>query len=215
MRHPIRLAVAVLSLTAALAACADGLVQPTVQAPDGPARAALPEQIEPIEPIEPIDPCQYSIEGCGGSEPPTYTPIPPFSPPPRPYEQADVPLYYGSVPNPAQCNQVPHARWGFSNDVVQGATIYMTGVVVRNTRVNFYIYDVSGNLVRTHLTRPSGSNCVVAHENEGLTTWGMAPGYYYVYASYYSIFDYYYSYETTYGYPAGVIGRFIGPLRVR
>jgi hypothetical protein len=39
------------------------------------------------------------------------------------------------------------------------------------------------------------------------------PGYYYVYASYWSLFNY--GYEPTYGWPTGVTGRHIATIRIR
>ncbi|HEU0051602.1 MAG TPA: hypothetical protein VFQ39_00450, partial [Longimicrobium sp.] len=149
---------------------------------------------------------------CGPTEPPqTY---PPFDPPARPFETADVPVIYGGFNWQTQsCNQIAHVKIAFSNDVYQGTTLYVGGVVVKGSYANVYFYDVSGNLVMTHATQRARDNCVIHHEPEAFSTWGLSPGYYYVYASYWTLTNY--GYESTYGWPTAVVGRHIATLRIR
>ena len=122
--------------------------------------------------------------GTGGT-----TTIPPFDPPAPPFLFANLPIFATNV-NPLfsySCGQVPHAFTAFSNDFPRGTTIFGTGVVVPHTVANFGIYNVIGQLVKTHLTRPAQDNCVISHEPETIDTSGLVPGYYYVYASFWKL----------------------------
>ena len=78
---------------------------------------------------------------------------------------------------------------------------------------NVYFYDVNGQLVKTHATQRARDNCVIHHEPEAISTWDLAPGYYYIYASYWSLVNY--GYESTYGWPTGIVGRKIATIRIR
>jgi len=196
----------------AVSACADAVVQP--QAADIEARAMIEPIDRPIDEQPCIDidcnpepdPCAY---GC--YEPPT---IPPFDPPPAPFDRAEVPLIYGGFGWQTQsCNQIAHVKIAFSNDVVRGTTLYVGGVVVKGAYSNVYFYDVNGNLVKTHATQRAHDNCVIYHEPETISTWDLNPGYYYVYASYWSLANY--GYESTYGSPTGIVGRKIATIRIR
>ena len=215
MRYRLILsALAAISFAGGLSACADAVVQPQT-ADEIQVRNLIEEQIAPIDeqPCLDIncgepepDPCAY---GCY-----TPTPIPPFDPPPAPYRTADVPLIYGGFGWQTQsCNQIAHVKIAFSNDVVQGTTLYVAGVVVKGAYSNVYFYDASGNLVKTHATQRARDNCVIHHEPEAFSTWDLAPGYYYVYASYWSLTNY--GYESTYGSPTGIVGRLIATIRIR
>jgi hypothetical protein len=111
-----------------------------------------------------------------------------------------------------RCGQPTHV-WvrttGTPHDVIDpGATIWFTGVVVPYTNVDFRMYDAAGALRLQHTTRAAGSNCVIAHEPEARATYGLEPGVYAVYASYYHL-D-----------PSGAViyhlrDRFVQHLRVR
>jgi hypothetical protein len=208
MRYrPIRLAAAILSL-AAFWGCSDAVVQPQLET-EPQARALAQEPIYE----EPIDPCyDCNPEPCYDCPEPE--PIPPFNPPPRPYETADVPLIYGGFNwQTLSCNQIAHVKIAFSNDVVRGTTLYVGGVVVRGAYSNVYFYDVNGQLVKTHATQRARDNCVIHHEPEAISTWDLTPGYYYIYASYWSLVNY--GYESTYGWPTGIVGRHIATIRIR
>lgn len=183
-----------------LAAC-DGSAGNPVSGPSGPPVYNVPP---------PGDDDGGGGGGGGGGEP-----IPPFSPPPQPF------IFASDLTTPAppgggiyHCEQIPHAFWGFSNDVVQGTIIYLTGVVVKNTPMHWGIYNQAGQLVREHWTQNSRDNCVVHHEPEGVSTAGLAPGYYYLYASYVKIVNDY-GQDTYTGYAQSTTGKYVGPLRVR
>jgi hypothetical protein len=197
-----------------LSACADAVVQPQI-AEEVQARSMIEPIDGPIidQPVDP-DPCvdcnpDPCANGCYTPEP-----IPPFDPPAAPYRTADVPLIYGGFNWQYQsCNQIPHVGIAFSNDVTRGTTLYVGGVVVKGAYSNVYFYDVNGNLVKTHATARAHDNCVIYHEPEAISTWDLNPGYYYVYASYWSLTNG--GYESTYGYPTGIVGRLIATIRVR
>lgn len=150
--------------------------------------------------------------GGGGGET-----VPPFNPPPRPFIFASD-LVAPAPPGPPgaifSCNQVTHPFWGFSNDVTQGTTIYLTGIVVPHTSMHWGIYNQAGQKVRDHWTQNSRDNCVVHHEPEGVSTAGLAPGYYYLYSSYVQIVNQF-GQETFSGYALSTTGKYVGPLRVR
>jgi len=163
------------------------------------------------EPCEPID--DGGGEGGGG----TYTPPPPFNPPPPPYYTApNLPAYYTYNDGWQSCNQVAHVWVGGGSDVTRGTTLYGAGVSVPTSRVHFGFYDAAGTLVKTHVSQEVRSNCVLHHEPEAISTWDLAPGYYYIYASYWGLsptlnpiyFD-------LYGYGTYRQGAYISPLRIR
>lgn len=68
------------------------------------------------------------------------------------------------------CNQYSHAWVAGGPVVYQGATVYLTGVVHRDTRITFDFYDNGGNWITRHVTQPARSNCVVHHEPEWFNT---------------------------------------------
>lgn len=74
------------------------------------------------------------------------------------------------------CLQYTHAWVHPGGTIVQGQTVYPTGVVKRYTSVWFAFYDGGGTLVATHLTRPAGSNCVINYEPEAMSTWSFPVG---------------------------------------
>ena len=115
---------------------------------------------------------------------------------------------------PQSCLQIPHVSISFSNDVVRGTTLYFRGVVVPKSVANFAIYNQSGQLVKSHITQGARDNCVIHHEPEAFSTWGFAPGYYYVYASYWSL-SWTPPFDNFSGLPFSHHGRFIQALRIR
>lgn len=149
-------------------------------------------------------------DGSGGG-----STVPPFNPPAPPFIFANDLTHVLLTSSLLQsCGQIPHPFWGFSYDVTQGTVIYLSGVVAPGTQMHWGIYNQAGQRVADHMTRPSGDNCVVAHEPEGFSTAGLAPGYYYLYASYVrlvtlTIHDWYSGYQNS------VVGKYVGPLRVR
>jgi len=214
MKHLVRTVVPAILLAAIVSACDEGVTSP----------ARTPGQIsgmmaEPDQPIDPIDPGDgggggYTDPGTGGGT----TTSDPFNPPPRPFIFAQsLPLYLsGPGGTWLSCGQITHAFWGFSNDVTRGTVIYVTGVVVPHSRMNWGIYNQFGQLIKTHLTNESGSNCVVAHEPEGVATYDMAPGYYYLYASYNGLSSAGGgTLESSGGYVVGIQGKYVGALRIR
>ncbi|HEX6041585.1 hypothetical protein [Longimicrobium sp.] len=140
----------------------------------------------------------------------------PYAPPPQPFDyDTSLPIYWGGSSSTwYSCGQTTKAFWGYSKDVTWGTTIYLSGITVPGTRVNWRIYDANGQLQISHLSQPSRSNCVVHHEPEGVSTWGLVPGYYYLYASYMGLQGAY-GVDSASGYPVGVQGKYIGALRVR
>jgi len=116
--------------------------------------------------------------------------IPPFQPPPPPFQVVlGVPLYGDNVNlnEIYHCEQAAHVGIAFSHDVVRGTVLYAYGVTVPHTKATFAIYHSSGGLVKTHVTDISHDNCVIAHEPETITTSDLIPGYYFIYASYWSM----------------------------
>jgi hypothetical protein len=213
MKQRLTRLLAVLSATAMLAACDHGVVDS--RAPQGGTSRHMAIIDQPIDPGDGGGTIDPGTGGGGG----TTTPPPavaPFAPPPPPFIFASgLPLYFsGPGGVQLQCGQVTHAFWGFSNDVTQGTPIYVTGVVVPSSRMNWGIYNQSGQLVKTHLTQPAHSNCVVYHEPEAVATYDMAPGYYYLYASYMGLSNFP-PFESSFGYILGIQGKYIGALRVR
>jgi hypothetical protein len=172
----------------------------------GPAATALP-------PVCEVDCPPGGGGGGGGGQ------IPPFTPPPRPYITApNVPLYAEGV-DPLEiyeCEQVPHVWVSFSNDVTRGTTLYPTGVVVEDTKASFGFYNPAGQLVKTHVTNPARDNCVIHHEPEAFSTSDLAPGYYFVYASYWSMSPYRIAPpDYSGGYAVSHVGRYVTVIRVR
>lgn len=220
MKRPMRLALAALSGIALLAACDRGIV--SSRSADGATIRLLSPDID--QPIDDGGGGGVGDDGGGGGGGGTgggSTGPGPFSPPPPPYYQApNLPNYLGGSGGVLySCGQITHPIWSigntFDNDIPVGTTIYVSGVVVPGTKMNWGIYDQWGNQVRTHLTQPARSNCVVHHEPEYVSTYGLAPGYYYLYASYNGITGGPGSiYETSYGYAAGFTGKYVGPLRL-
>jgi len=178
------------------------------------APAAFPLPIDELEPID--QPGELPIDGGGGETGGGIgTPsVPPFNPPVRPYFFApNLPLYMIGF-NWYSCNQLPHVWVAFSNDVVQGTILYGTGVVAPGSRVNFGFYNPFGQLIKTHLTQPARSNCVVHHEPEVISTSDLAPGYYFVYASYTGL-SINGVWGTSAGYPLNHVGDYVTVIRVR
>lgn len=195
--HPGKTVLAVLAAAAMLAAC-DGVVDSPAP---GEARFLMAE-----------DPGTGEGGGGGGGGYVTD----PFSPPPPPYlfQAPGLPVYaYG--PGQAQCGQVTHAFWGFGHDITRGTPIYVTGVVAPYSRMNWGLYNQFGQQVKTRVTATAGSNCVVAHEPEVISTYDLNPGYYYLYASYNGLSPNGGSIESYYGYIIPIIGKYIGAIRVR
>lgn len=217
MRHsraPLGFATAILSLSVLLAACESDLSQP--QAPAG-ASVRAPSQLMSEgggwDELAPVDDGSGGggYEGGGGSPAPT-EPIPGqplgFFP--------HVPIWEGGVyqAQSYRCNQDLHVRVAFSNDVVRGTYLYPTGVVVPSSKANFHIYNQNFQLVKTHLTHYSHDNCVIQHEDEAMSTADLAPGIYYVYASYWYLTDTsLIPYRT--GYPSEAMNRYVTTLRIR
>jgi hypothetical protein len=140
-----------------------------------------------------LDPCGGD-PGGGGGDPGGggSTPPPPFSPPPMGYPLELLPgvlvnPYAGTFIYPyyyQTCQQVPHVFTAFSNDVTQGTTLYLSGVVAPGTVAVFGFYKQSGQLADVQMTNLSKSNCVIHHDENPYDTSGLAPGYYTVYANY-------------------------------
>lgn len=149
-------------------------------------------------------------DGGGG----TGTTIPPFDPPPSPLGGVEVPLEYGfNTGQPVSCRQNPHVWVAFSLDVPQGTTLYPTGVVVPNSRARFHFYNAAGQLVKVHVTQPARENCVIHHEPEAMSTWDMAPGYYFIVASYWTVP--FYNPPVYTGYPIGLTYSYQATMRIR
>lgn len=197
MQQSLRLAMAVLAAATLTAACSEGVVD---------SRSAENTTISRQIPID--------DEGGGGWGGGGGTTIPPFNPPAPPYIFAGNLTAPGPLVGYYQCGQVTHAFWGFSNDVTAGTIIYLTGVVAPNTPMHWGIYNQYGQLVRDHWTQNSRDNCVVHHEPEGVSTAGLAPGYYFLYASYVQITNSV-GIESSYGWTQSTLGKYVGPLRVR
>lgn len=74
------------------------------------------------------------------------------------------------------CNQGSHARVHGGSTVYQGTTVYLTGVVRRQSRITFNFYDANNNWITQHVTQPARDNCVVHHEPEWFSTWRLPIG---------------------------------------
>jgi hypothetical protein len=150
--------------------------------------------------------------GGGGSA------IPPFNPPPPPFIQApNLPLFAVNVDPLAEysCRQSAHVGITPSNDVPRGTVLFGWGVTVPHTLTNFGIYAANGQLVKTHLSHESHDNCVLNQEPEPITTSDMAPGYYYVYASFWKMSPTGVDGDFLFGYALGASGRFVTAMRVQ
>jgi len=184
-----------------------------------PAAAIVIEDPDPDP--DPVTMCGVAepsedLADCGVGDPP-YVPgtVPPFNPPARPFVFAPMPSS-GFINSSTwySCGDVPHVWVGPSNDVTRGTTLYPTGVVVKGTVARFNFYSSSGQLVTSHWTKPAQDNCVIHHEPEAMSTAGLAPGYYFVYASYMSMSPAPYS-EDREGFMFAWQGRYISALRIR
>ena len=150
--------------------------------------------------------------GGGGSA------IPPYNPPAPPFIQApNLPLYAVNVDPLVEyaCRQPAHVGITPAIDVVRGTVLYGWGVTVPNTLTNFGIYAVNGQLVKTHLSQQAHDNCVLNQEPESITTSDLAPGYYYVYASFWKLSPNGVDGDFLVGWAIGASGRFITAMRVR
>ncbi len=123
-------------------------------------------------------------DGGGGGPGENPPPPPPFSPPLMSYPQQLLPAILTNPFAYAQCRQFPHAFVAFSNDVQQGATLYLSGIVAPNTFAVFGFYNQFGQLAKVKMTNDSKSNCVIHHDENPVSTSDLAPGYYSVFASY-------------------------------
>lgn len=185
----------------ALAAACDDVRSPTASAEDvGISKAICAD-------------CESGGGGGGGGGGTTTTE--PFNPPPRPFFFAsDLPVIFGGFDNVYQrCEQIPHVGIAFSNDVTRGTVLYAWGVSVRDSRANFGFYNQFGQRVKTHATQPTRDNCVIHHEPEEIGTWDLAPGYYYVYSSYWSLSTT--NIDSFEGDPFAHQGRYITTIRIR
>jgi hypothetical protein len=117
----------------------------------------------------------------GGTSPP---PPAPFSPPFMASPTEILPLPFSNPIYYSVCNQFPHPFTAFSNDVAQGTTLYLSGIVAPGTQAVFGFYTPTGQLADIQITNASKSNCVIHHDENPFDTNGLAPGYYTVYASY-------------------------------
>jgi len=192
---------------AAAAACGDSVTHSNVQ-PSRPHYLA----IEPIDPVDPGDggggtgggDTGGGTGGGGATTTTDFSTYPGTITPNVPVDNYGANTFYYV----SGCAQFPYV-WvaptsgNASNGVTitrvaQGSTIYFTGIVDRDTKVNFHVYNAAGQLVMTHLTQPAHDNCVVYHEPEARSTWGLPRGDYYVFASYWS-------YHTEYAYNVAVL----------
>lgn len=139
-----------------------------------------------------LDPCSGDPgggggdPGGGGTPPP---PPPPFSPPLMLPPLVSLPTPFFDPRFHEECNQFPHPFFSlgnntYSNDIAQGTTLYLSGVVARGTRVVYGFYNPAGQLVAIRETTSAGNNCVIAHEANAFNTGELAPGYYNMYASF-------------------------------
>lgn len=153
--------------------------------------------------------------GGGGGEA-----VPPFQPPPLPFPIArNLTLDPTGVVVGSQhhCEQDQFVGVAFSHDVLQGTTLFGFGVTSPGTKAVIGIYTPAGGLIKVHTTNASGSNCVIAHEPETISTSDLMPGYYFVYASFYRLTPN--GIDTTINYrdgiPTAAGGHFVTALRIR
>jgi hypothetical protein len=129
-----------------------------------------------------VDECGGGGDPGGGGNPP-----PPFSPPAMSFPLQMLP---GVLVNPLpyqSCKQFPHVFTAFSNDVPQGTTLYLSGIVAPNTFAIFGFYNQFGQLAKVQMTNNAKSNCVIHHDENPFSTSDLTPGYYTVYANYVTI----------------------------
>jgi len=204
--HALQLGLTVLAAAAVLAACKDQPMQP--RSPGSISELAMYDQ--PID--DGGDPATGGDTG-GGT---TTTTTPPWNPPPPPFFIApEPPVNFSGFDNIwHHCEQVPHVGIAFSNDVTQGTILYAWGVSVPGSHANFAFYNQFGQLVKSHGTQSTRDNCVIHHEPEEISTSDMAPGYYYVYASYWSLSPFG-NVDNVEGYPFAHQGKYITTIRIR
>ena len=107
---------------------------------------------------------------------------------PTTYHPNEVPMYPLDFGRPTdRCRQQSYVQMHFNSPLYANSTIFFAGVVAPSTKVNFHIYDSAGNLVKTHQTHFSGSNCVITQENEYDNLGNLSPGTYDVFASFWYI----------------------------
>ncbi|MGI8666070.1 MAG: hypothetical protein ACR2N4_08570 [Jatrophihabitans sp.] len=97
--------------------------------------------------------------------------------------------------------------------VPRGTPIALVGITAPGSTANFGVYTSASTLVKTHSTQPSQSNCVINEGSEYIDTSDLAPGYYYVWGSYWSLTDYY-NIDYYYSHPYGVHNRFVGTFEI-
>lgn len=198
-----KLVAALAALACAAAACEKSVLEPGQKAPND-ARANI---------------CADCEGGGGGGGGGGGTPVDPFNPPASPVGGVNVPVDYYGITNPAvvsSCQQNPHVWVAFSNDVAQGTVLYPNGVVVKNTKAKFYFYNSAGQLAKIWLTQPARDNCVIHYEPEAMSTWDMAPGYYYIYANFFTLpYPIQQGAEPVQGYPTEHGTVYLGPMRIR
>lgn len=179
----LRTALASLCLASLLTACGEPSAEDSSEPLDTSVQA-LPPLPDPGE--EPGGGCGGCGGNPGGSTPVTISTAQNATPPV--YINASVPMYPLAYGRPRDwCRQSSSVSMRYSSPLSPGGTLTFSGVVAPSTKVNFYIYDTLGNLVKTHQTHHSHDNCVIAHEQEVSNTYGMTPGTYLVYASYWFI----------------------------
>lgn len=127
--------------------------------------------------------------GTGGGT--TYNPGPQVN-----IQNVDVPVlgYSGSLGDHS-CNQIPHLFYVNNQPdyriVPRGTPIALVGITSPGSVANFGLYTNASVLVKSHQTQPSGGNCVIDQGAEYVDTSDLAPGYYYLWGSYWSLTDYY------------------------
>lgn len=209
-----RVVLAALATTFTLAGCAGDLTTPQ-RAPS--QRAAMVDCGGPGEPMIDLN-CGDPGDGGGIGDPSPPPPPPaPYDPPPSPVSGVDVPIDYYGISNPlpsSHCLQNTVLYLATGNDVQQGTPLYPAGIVVKNTKAKFYFFNEAGQLVKIHLTQPARDNCVIHQEPEAMSTWDMPPGYYYVYANWWTL-AYPYGNGGITGWPIEHGTTFITALRIR
>ncbi|MBZ4408561.1 hypothetical protein OWM54_04140 [Myxococcus sp. MISCRS1] len=178
----LRTALASLCLASLLTACGEP--------PPEDAPGSLDTSVQELPPLPDPgeeEPGGGGCGGCGGgSTPVTISTVQNTTPPV--YINANIPLYPLAYGRPRDwCRQSSYVSMSYTSPLSPGGSLTFSGVVAPSTKVNFYIYDTLGNLVKTHQTHHSHDNCVIAHEQEVTHTYGLSAGTYLVYASYWFI----------------------------
>lgn len=159
--------------------------------------------------------------GYGGGETGGGTTTEPFNPPIRPFFSAlNLVAPYPDGPRtngqPFTCNQVTHPFFGvgsgFTQDITQGTNIELAGVTAAGKNMHWGFYDTAGQLVKERWTGNATAQCVV--NQISVSTADLAPGYYYLYASYVGLFTFT-GQETFAGNQQAVIGRYVNVIRIR